>query len=204
MALAGSSLLWIGLLSAGLRTIARYDNAPGHPGEPPAVWPAASRVEKSISRYALIVMAHPKCPCTRATLAELERLLVRVPDRVRTSVVFSEPGASEEEVRESELWRSAAAIPGVSVLYDPHGVETAKLGGRVSGHTVLYTSRGDLVFSGGLTSSRGLQGESTGTRAILNSIAEGRNVFVRTPVFGCSLRDPDAEELKNDPAWRQR
>jgi hypothetical protein len=85
------------------------------------------------------------------------------------------------------LWRQAAAIPGVTVHSDDGGVETRRFHAETSGYTVLYDPRGNLLFQGGITSSRGHEGDNAG-RTALESLVQGK-VFsqVRTSVYGCSL-----------------
>jgi len=72
-------------------------------------------------------MAHPHCPCTRATLGELAVLMARVQKRVNAVVVFVVPNGVPEKWEETDLWRNAAQIPGVRVLKDVGGKEAAVL-----------------------------------------------------------------------------
>ena len=55
-------------------------------------------------------MAHPHCPCTRATLGELAVLMARVQKRVNAVVVFVVPNGVPEKWEETDLWRNAAQI----------------------------------------------------------------------------------------------
>ena len=102
------------------------------------------------------------------------------------------PDASASDWREGELWRRAGEIPGVQVHVDVRGEGARRFGALTSGHTVVYDPEGTLVFSGGLTATRGEPEEGAGARAVL---ALARSVMPersRTEVYGCGLREPSA------------
>lgn len=57
--------------------------------------------------------------------------------------------------------------------------------------SMLYGADGRLLFSGGITGSRGHSGDNEGRRAIV-SLLTGEGAYKSdTPVFGCSLFDED-------------
>jgi hypothetical protein len=149
------------------------------------------------------MFAHPDCPCTKASLEELDGLMARLPKKLTAYILFSKPNAPPVQVESSGLWKRASRIPGVSVQFDRFGVETAKFAGNVSGQTMLYDPKGRLVFSGGLTATRGHQGANAGVDSILLAVTGKPSATTRSPVFGCSLHDPDAQELKENPAWQR-
>ena len=74
-----SAAAWLALAGAGSWAMMRYENAPGAAGRPPREWPGASRLERGVDQPTLVLVAHPHCPCTRATLGELAILLARCP-----------------------------------------------------------------------------------------------------------------------------
>jgi hypothetical protein len=51
----------------------------------------------------------------------------------------------------------------------------------------LYAPTGKLLFSGGITASRGHEGDNVGRSAIVSFILNGHAPVNHTPVFGCSL-----------------
>jgi hypothetical protein len=87
------------------------------------------------------------------------------------------------------LRRSAAAIPGVTVLSDVDGVEAGRFGSLTSGHTFLFDSAGRLLFSGGITGARGHAGENVGENAVVSLINNGSSQRDRTLVYGCSFSE---------------
>jgi hypothetical protein len=88
--------------------------------------------------------------------------------------VFSDqtgpPGFTSNWAKTS-LWRSAAAIPGVSETVDD-GREARLFGAATSGQTMVYDRNGRLLFSGGITAARGHLGDNPGASAI-TALLEG-------------------------------
>ena len=172
----------------------RFEASPGPSAGPARHWPQTTRITRS-DRPALLVFVHPKCPCTRATLAELDRVLARIGDRADAHVLFVRPRGVAAGWERSDLWAIANAIPGVRVDIDEHGAEAKRFGAVTSGHTFLYGPDGRLEFSGGITAARGHAGDNAGEDAIVSVLAAGTSDQANTSVFGCALlNDTDASE----------
>ena len=178
---------WALAILLGARVLLTYSNTPGTPATPPADWPAQAPVEHAEGRASLVVFIHPQCPCSRATIGELDRILVSVHDRVHTTVFFYVPADSFEDWAHTDLWKSAAAIPTVRVLPDRDAAAARRFGARTSGQTLLYDSKRRLIFSGGITAARGHSGDNDGMDAIVSFLLGGRPRRRTTPVFGCAL-----------------
>src|SRR5262249_29850459 len=145
---------------------------------------------------ALVMLAHPMCPCTRASLAELARLSRRLEGRVTTHVLFIRPDGTPDSWAHSDLWDLARAIPGVEAVEDPGAREAARFGGMTSGQVLLYGADGHLQFAGGITSARGHEGDNPGSDRIVDWVTRGRAELAQSPVFGCPLHDPLSQEAK--------
>lgn len=187
MGLSGAGLLWSAIIGAGFYCVLRYEVTPGTADRPPPRWPDAGRVVPQPNRANLVLAAHPRCPCTRATVQELAELMAQEPDTILAHVLVFKPGESEDGWERTDLWRQVAEIEGVEVHTDSDGVEARRFGLRTSGHALLYDRDGQLVFSGGLTDARGHVGASVG-RKIIAAILNGKTPErTTTPVYGCSL-----------------
>lgn len=180
---------WLLAVGIGLAVIVNYDTAPGRTGEIPAAWPAQAAVAFDATRPTLLLFAHPKCPCTRASVNELNRLLAKCHDRMAVHVFFLKPLGQPDDWVKSDLWRSAAIIPGVTLHEDVGGREAARFGAETSGQVMLYDQRGRLLFHGGITAARGHAGDNAGAEQILALLSGAQPKADRTPVFGCALRD---------------
>jgi hypothetical protein len=170
-----------------------YENAAGAAGQAPAHWPANSRLEHAADRTTLVMLAHPHCPCTRASIGELALLMAKSQGRVTAYVLFLKPTGSADDWEMTDLWQSAASIPGVSVFADADGVEAKNFQAATSGQTVLYDAGGNLLFSGGITASRGHSGDNAGRSAIVSLLSGGESELTKTSVYGCPLFDLNSE-----------
>lgn len=181
--------LWVVGSGLGLAAITRYSLAPGEAPEPPSTWPADLALPTDPERATLVMAVHPRCPCSRASLDELAKLLAHVGDRVSAQVVFVVPPGAEQRGEESELWSRVGAIPGVGRVLD-RGPIAERLRVATSGHTLLYGRDGALLFSGGITAARGHAGDNGGSEAIASLLLRGDAADRRNPVFGCALLGP--------------
>ena len=190
------ALAWIAALFGGLHELLRYERGPGVIGAVPTAWPAETSLERSQTGATLVMLAHPHCPCTTATVAELARIMAQMNGRVAAYVLFLKPRGAAPDWDDTALRHQAAAIPGVTVLTDIDGMEAARFGAQTSGHTLLFDHTGELLFNGGITASRGHAGDNLGENAIValvNDRVPGTN---RTLVFGCSLSDSLPKEAQ--------
>lgn len=188
--LAISGLVWIATLVVGTVLMLRHDFRNG--GQPVSAserWPSGIPLPRQDGLATLVMAVHPCCPCTRASVDQLERLLLRSPRPVKaTALVFAAPGLEEDRIG-NELEQRIAAIPGLAIVADADGRIADALGLTTSGATALYDGDGRLRFLGGLTSARGSSVPGLGVEAVL-AVLGGSGVPDRTmPVFGCSLRE---------------
>ncbi len=176
-----------GLLTAlfGLSALVVYSQTPGAQGETPRVWPRSSQISRDHQRSTLVVFLHPRCPCSRATLRELERLLVRR-EELRTVIVMLRPEQCAAGWEQGILWDWSQSLSGVHVQVDRGGAEAQRFGVATSGHACLYDNDGRLQFSGGITPARGHEGENRGITALKQHLA-GHVAEATNAVFGCPL-----------------
>jgi hypothetical protein len=187
---------WLSAAIAGAWFLASYGNAPGSTGQTPQSWPADSHINPPRDRPTLLMFAHPQCPCTRASVAELNRLLTRCQSEMTVHVFFIKPPGLPQDWTVSPLWNSAAEIPGVNVAADSDGAEARRFGAESSGYVVLYDEHGKLQFNGGITSARGHAGDNAGANVIVSWANERAVRIGQTPVFGCGLFDQAVASTK--------
>jgi hypothetical protein len=181
-------VLWVAGTAVGLTMLMNYDTRPGLAAAPPLVWPDDATIARSSSRPVILMLAHPQCDCTRASLDELAELVARAVRKPDVYVLFVRPAGVEAGwERSGGLWDRAGRITGARVLADEGGREAARFRVQTSGQTVLYDEHGRLVFTGGLTAARGKPGNSVGRTAVLAWLNGEAPVATDTSVFGCSL-----------------
>jgi len=180
-------VVWFASVGGGLAWLMAYDNTPGTPASAPDRWPAGSALTRDDAGPTLVLLAHPRCDCTRASIGELAELLARAPRRPKTFVVFIRPGGVDPAWEKTGTFDQASRIPGVTVVRDDKGSEADRFGAWTSGQTFLYDRDGRLAYSGGLTGARGKAGDNTGRATVLALLAGDHPARATTQVFGCSL-----------------
>jgi hypothetical protein len=181
---------------AGLCGLWNYTSAPGDSGVAAERWPASVPVALAPAGLTLVVLAHPRCPCTRSTLAELDRLMARCPRGLHARVLFFVPEGQDQEWAHSDLWKHASSIPGVTVAVDEDGRAARSFGAETSGQVLVYDAKGALLFHGGITPGRGHEGASLGWSAIVDLVETGVAVHSGTPVFGCPIDEARGAEVE--------
>lgn len=191
-------ITWLGIVGGGLRLVWGYENSPGRSGTPPTPWPAHSEIKRTTRLPTLVLFIHPHCPCSRATIGELAILMAHSQGLVNANAIFVKPAGFAEEWEKTDLWSSATNIPGVNVTVDENGVEARRFGSETSGQVALYSADGRLLFSGGITGSRGHSGDNDGRTAIVSLLATGKTARKETPVFGCPLVKDTASDQSEE------
>ena len=176
-------ILWLVLILACLCPLLRYQSQPGRQAEPPLSWPGHLNRGEG---FTVLLFVHPGCPCTRAGLRQLERLTARDWPGLKTYAIFSTPRGVERDFHQTDLWRLAQSIPRVTAFLDRDGRIGREFGCFTSGQVLLYDGEGHLRFSGGVTASRGHEGDSIGVEAITRHLKYLEGVS-STEVYGCPL-----------------
>ena len=171
--LATSTLiaLWSVAVASGLYLQAAYVQSDGGLGAPPSATPASLTLDPD--RYSLVMAVHPECPCTRASLGELQRLRAKLGDRLALSYLVFAPGAHADTwLPAFERRLTRLGLEG-RVIADPDGAIAAGLGCRTSGSVVMYAPDGTARFWGGITAARGHHGDNLGSDAVLAVVRDG-------------------------------
>lgn len=189
-------IAWIACVAIGFYQLWAYS----YKGAPQSLatefWPPDSSLEAPSQRCVLLMFLHPECPCSLSTLSELDRLRALLDRDVDIRLLFVRPALCPEGWERGRLWNLATDMRGVSVAVDADGREARRFRARVSGETLLFDANGRLMFSGGLTDSRGHEGTSLGAEAVLERVAGRASSVYRAPVLGCGLLDPTDLDAK--------
>lgn len=178
--------MWAIIVLFGVGALASHSGAPGRSALAPPAWPAGLELGPNGS---LVLFAHPGCPCTRATLTQLARLRYETRQDAESApqiYVILARGANEPDSGLTALWRDSDPIPGVVAVSDSDGETRRRFGTYTSGQTLLYGSSGRLLFAGGLTASRGHQGDSTGLVRLREAL-RSHHAQPTADVYGCPL-----------------
>jgi hypothetical protein len=186
LALGLAALVWAGTVAAAYQAVRQFETTPGEAAIAPSAWPAKSAIHRADGEWSLIMLVHPRCSCSRASVQELQAVMDHSPASVRPHIVVYRPADFPPGWEKTDVVESASRIRRADLLIDVNGKEAALFGGFTSGQTFLYDGRGRLRFAGGITSLRGHAGLNRG-RADIIDIVNARAEAGTHPVFGCAI-----------------
>jgi hypothetical protein len=158
--------------------VLQYDTRPGlRPIQEPGVR------EADPGRWTLIMVVHPDCPCSKASLRNLAAILDATRLPVRAEIVGAVPPGYDGPMRNLALARGIVKSELVIMDAD-RALQT--YGARTSGHLFVYDPDQDLVYSGGLTPARGAEDAMSSMRWFNVLVRQGA-IASSAPTFGCSL-----------------
>jgi hypothetical protein len=173
---------WLGVIVVAAAPLARHGTTAGPAAPTPTSWPTDTGITANPSGHTLVMFAHPHCPCTRASLDELAKILARCRGRNITAYIVEVDQG--DELDRSDFINAVTAIPGLALIRGR--AESSRFGVMTSGHVLLYGQDQKLAFSGGITGSRGHRGDNDGEAAVV-AIIDGSDAGSGTPVYGCAL-----------------
>jgi hypothetical protein len=177
---------WFGMVGTSFAALSRYKALPGRTDVGVETYTPSGGAETGKAAR-LVMFAHPECPCTRASLAELARIARTAGSKLSIEVVFMMPADAPASWRESDIVMSAMEVPNAHVRFDMDGTEAARFGAGTSGDVSLFAKDGRRLFHGGITASRGHEGDNAGARAILAALDADYATPKGTNVYGCDL-----------------
>ena len=183
--------LWALAIAIGFFSMVDYQNSAAVVYQNPSE--ISERFNGADNCNVLIMALHPHCSCSRASLSELHKLQSNVGDAVRVYVLVYVPDGQDKG------WAEGISLAQLSrmnteVIYDPGGKICLETGLNTSGETLLYNAQGSLLFSGGVTASRGHAGSNYGIEFLHDAISRKQVERTETPVFGCAIRSIDIEK----------
>jgi len=187
-------VIWGILVAGGIQLVARYSTAAGAQDAAPVRWPVASILRPELGQSTLVMFVHPGCPCSRASLNELNVIMNEERGQSSAFVVFLHPDGVGADWAKTSTWQTAANIPRTTRVVDHGGIEAKRFGALTSGHLVVYDATGQLQFAGGITASRGHEGDNVGRQTVLAALHTGRAGAHGHEVFGCAF--DSAEPVK--------
>jgi hypothetical protein len=174
---------------AGFAYLTTYQLQAGKASNAPKHCPTISEFSHGKAPFTLLLFLHPQCPCSTASISELQRLMAHTESNLDVHIIFWQPLENKNLWHDTPLIKSAKAMPQVEVSNDEGGVLAKRFGANTSGTTLVYSRDGSLLFRGGITLLRGHEGDNKGVSAIydiVNNRTASKDVQ-SSPVFGCSL-----------------
>src|SRR5436309_2095363 len=119
-------IVWAGAVAIGMAILWNYASTPGSPATPTEQWPTDTQIQRVSGKATLIMLAHPQCPCTRASLRELALIMTRCRGLLTAQVLFFKPKNFARDWEKTDLWQQASIISGVEVGCDIDGIEARR------------------------------------------------------------------------------
>ena len=180
-------LIWLASAIGGIAWLTVEAAETGERHTVPSTWPDDVVAMRPHREATLLVFLHPRCPCSLATLAELERLLPLAKKPIDTWLIYGIPSTADAGWRETSTWKRGEGIANTQQVFDPGGQLAQQFGVATSGDCLLYHADGNLAFQGGITPSRAHEGNCLGQADLLLALNENARNVRDLPVYGCPL-----------------
>ena len=160
----------------------------------------------SASLPMLVVVLHPRCICSRATLRELEEAATTFDHPYQAVVLVFQPSGGDTAWQSTDLYHDAQQALHAHVVTDIDGAIAAQFGAQTSGQVYLYSGAAtsaerQLLFAGGVTAARGEVGDNRGLASLESAFHQAvlleqsgfktarapSGLAEHTPVYGCGL-----------------
>ena len=184
--LCGAALLWLAAAVGGPLFMFAYESQAAPAPAIAASWPDRVGLARNPNGFSLVLAVHPKCSCTRATVAELNKLMLGWNGKVRAVALVAKPFELPDLWSQTDVTARLRAIPNVEVVRDLGGAKASAFGAQSSGQTLLYDAAGRLVFAGGITAFRDHEGPSVGGEALKQLVA-GNDATTASPCRADSM-----------------
>jgi len=186
LALVASAAIWIATIALALDAIRKFESTPGVAADAPQRWPEVSAIDRNPNGSTLVMLIHPHCSCSRASIRELAEIIDAAPRTLRTFVFVYRPKDAAAGWEQTDVTRAAAVLRRTTLVIDEDGAMARRFGGITSGQTLLYDREGRLRYAGGVTSLRGHAGLNGGRVAVIR-LANTESGKATHPVFGCAI-----------------
>ena len=179
------TVIWLTLFATAYYVLLQYDFKSSD--SKLSKIPRATQLPISKQGPTLIAFLHAKCPCSRASINEIDRLLTSHGKDLKTIFVFSKEKDLELAwIQESELYKKAQKMS-VEIIIDPNNSEAKVFKAQTSGKVFLVSPKQEILFQGGVTASRGHEGNNSGITAIQKILAGKNSQIDFQPSFGCLI-----------------
>ena len=179
--------VWIVLVSSCFAALIYYrQHVPPNPNNVLRLSVAKQDVD-SEGRFHLMMAIHPMCPCSNASATELQRLLAHSTEKIRCTILAYTTAQTGTKWLQSQLIARFQSTPSTTVVSDVDGRIASQYRMAYSGATVLIRPDGTMAYWGGITPSRGHEGDNFGVDSILYAIEHDTKGIIEGPVYGCSI-----------------
>ena len=171
--------------------LASYSTQPGQTGDVArrldnkAFTEMVPGVKSHDGKFRVLIAYHPHCPCTVAAIRNLQRMQTRISKpHIVCALAYLPKGNSKDWISSTNS-NEIQNLSNVQTIVDCNGQISSELGIKTSGHVLIYSPDGELLFSGGITPGRGHEGDCPASESVISAINDRSSERIRWPVFGC-------------------
>lgn len=180
---------WLAIIAAGSYILMKYEYTPSGRNSSIMRLPVDTKLKLS-EPLSLVMFLHPDCPCSAASLRNLIQLQKMTQDRYALHLFFYKPSEFPDSWVKTSLWETAHTLKSARIYVDIAAVEARRFNAVTSGETFMLANDGTLLFTGGLTRGRGVDGKNPGLAYLSQPVNRLQKTIVKQPIFGCSLISP--------------
>lgn len=154
---------------------------------------AQSELRRTDSKK-LLVFYHPHCPCTAASLRNLQRINSSLVSERKIYAFAFHPQDEPVTWIESPTTKLLRGIPNITIIPDREAIACQAFGLSTSGHMLVYDEAQRLIFSGGITPGRGHEGDCQSSFDLRQKINGEKSTLNYWPVYGCSIVESEEKQ----------
>ncbi|HEY9774193.1 MAG TPA: hypothetical protein V6C81_10340 [Planktothrix sp.] len=181
-----ASIVWLAVMLFGFKLVFDYDWKASTSGSTSTLWPSTCQINRAKDRWTLVMAVHRQCPCTRASINELNKIMTKCAGRLQAALLIYRP-SGEQFVAFGDSTSDAIGMTNVERVDDANAAKADLFNATTSGECFLYNPEGLLCFHGGITGSRGHEGDNGGEDSVVALVNGEISGFQKSPYFGCSI-----------------
>src|SRR6188768_4255787 len=99
---------WLVAVVIGGIQVSAYDRAAGNIAKAPLQLPQSLLITPEKELPTLVMLVHPHCPCSRASVGELAKVMTACQGKLTATVLILRPEDMNEGWEKTNLWTAAA------------------------------------------------------------------------------------------------
>src|SRR2546426_7595534 len=92
--------------AVGFARLWKYENTAGVAAQAPSLWPGSTLVDCHSGLSTVVMLIHPRCPCSKASVEELGRIMAHCHGELTATVLMIRPEGAPKGWEQTDLWRS--------------------------------------------------------------------------------------------------
>lgn len=180
--------IWVGSIIWSTKAMLIFQFTPGKMGKVFNDFPQKSKLVLDQTLPTLILFLHPKCTCSKASVEEIKIIKSSIKKEFKLIAVVQTASLKLTDELE-KLKEELSTLPHSTIVNDSYSFETNLFSVKTSGQIYIYSSFGELIYTGGSTSSRGTSSPSELRRTIASILETNKkpHQLITKSIYGCEM-----------------